>query len=266
MDINYWSHSFLLTLITLSLLLPCVETVTRLSSAPDNTAINDTSVLAMWFMSKCSRNYKTRLNLDRELRKKLDAIERWVLLSWTSLNVRISIKCCINQVLLSAVAKSWLVTDLCPGDERWSAVGASHRAFVCLCCQPWPRRERDKNSVTCHNGHTEPHMSLWSHVTAAWQPTCNGLNSLLLYSLKIVKPNPRFPNPNKGNWGWLILSKHSHGLDLTIGLINSYFHYVSICFNINFFIYNLLKITPDAGEYFITNVKLTREGAPALEF
>ena len=189
MDINYWSHSFLLTLITLSLLLPCVETVTRLSFAPDNTAINDTSVLAMWFMSKCSRNYKTRLNLDRELRKKLDAIERWVLLSWTSLNVRIWIKCCINQVLLSAVAKSWLVTDLCPGDERWSAVTSRSESSGHLSVSvvsPGPG-ERDKNSVTCHNGHTEPHMSLWSHVTTAWQPTCNGLNAILLNGLKIVK-------------------------------------------------------------------------------
>ena len=194
MDINYWSHSFLLTLITLSLLLPCVETVTRLSFAPDNTAINDTSVLAMWFMSKCSRNYKTRLNLDRELRKKLDAIERWVLLSWTSLNVRIWIKCCINQVLLSAVAKSWLVTDLCPGDERWSAVGASHRD-ICLSLLSALAPERsDKNSVTCHNGHTEPHMSLWSHVTAAWQPTCNRLNALLL-KLKLSSPQSPIPKP-----------------------------------------------------------------------
>ena len=196
MDINYWSHSFLLTLITLSLLLPCMETVTRLSFAPDNTAINNTSVLALWFMSKCSRN-KTRLNSDRELRKKLDAIERWVLLSWTSLNVRISIKCCINQVLLSAVAKSWLVTDLCPGDERWSALSpvcASHRD-ICLSLLSALAPERsDKNSVTCHNGHTEPHMSLWSHVTAAWQPTCNGLNALLLYGLKIVKPYSPIPN------------------------------------------------------------------------
>ena len=166
MDINYWSHSFLLTLITLSLLLPCVDTVTRHSFAPDNTAINNTSVLAMWFMSKYSRSYKTRRNSDRELRKKLDAIERWVLLSWTSLlNVRIWIKCCINQVLLSVVAKSWLVTDLCPGDERWSAVCASHRG-ICLqlCFQPWGgERERGTKtrwhvtmvtrSLTCHYGH-----------------------------------------------------------------------------------------------------------------
>ena len=51
-----------------------------------------------------------------------------------------------------------------------------------------------------------------------------------------------------------------------VSLVNPYFHIVSICFKIKIFLFNLLKITLDAGEYFISKCNLTREGAPALNW